>query len=277
MFHRVFLGITLLLACIMLSMHASCQIADSWLEIEVLSFNGESILFNVKIFTKGNHADQTMWIRNVPVTNGGVEIWKQRLCDVVFHEEMNITVFSSHYSYSGPYYNANPKWFGTLVFPFDNHELHIYISPSFNLTIDKNYWILSCPQNYEGKIQITPSPTEWHPFLHEIVLDIKHSSSFTVAVSVMVFVTMGATYALTIFLMIVIIITSRKESNELIPNLIRISSALVFFIPVFEIALFNLKSPLPLVFSDILLISLIPWNIVIMIAEVLLFGKKHLK
>ena len=69
---------------------------------------------------------------------------------------------------------------------------------------------------------------------------------------------------------IIALISLRKRSLDLVQNLIRISLAIIFFVPAFEIAFYNLKSPLPLVLSDIFMILIIPWNIFIIIFAVLL-------
>jgi len=49
----------------------------------------------------------------------------------------------------------------------------------------------------------------------------------------------------------------------------------MFFVPAFQIAFYNLKSPLPLVLSDIFMIPVIPWNMVIIISAVLIHYFKN--
>jgi len=87
--------------------------------------------------------------------------------------------------------------------------------------------------------------------------------------------TVVATYALSSLLtVIVLLIALGKKSHELSQNLIRVSTAMMFFVPVFEIAFYNLKSPLPLVFWDIPMILVIPWNMVIIFAVLLSRARK---
>jgi hypothetical protein len=239
--------------------------------MEVLSFDGENILFNLKISVAGNHAEERMLIRDTPPADGGIDVWTD-VADVTFNEGTNITVFFYSYAYNYTNYHANPKMFGYLVFPWDEHSLVLYTVTQFELDIDPKPTICYLPsQNYEGKFSVQKqTPTGMYPLIYKVDLEIKHSSSFVTAVSYMIWLPIGATYALTIPLTIItILMFLRKKPETLISNLIHISSAILFFVPAFEIAFYNLKSPLPLVLSDILMISVIPWNIGIIVAAVL--------
>lgn len=257
--------------CIPLAL--SARSVNAWVNLKVFSFDGETISFNLKIFIIGNYADQNIWVMSEAPSSDAVYVEVRRgICDVVFQEGTNITVFSYSYSYNHSYYRAEPKWGGYLLFPWDKHELVLYIFPSFNITMDEHPWICELPSpNYEGIFKITHAPTGDEPFRYKFELEIKHSSSFSNAVSWLQLVTIGSTYALSLVLTIIIIlITFRKKANHLIDMLTHVSSAIIFFVPVYEIAFYSLKSPLPLVLSDILMISVIPWNLLIIIFAVLL-------
>lgn len=270
------LAVCLLLGCSTVSLFipqvSSSRLRDSWANIEVFSFDGENILLDLKISVVGNHAEEIMLVRDTPPVDGGLEVWAD-VADVVFNDGTNITIFSYYYAYNYTNYNATPKSFGYLVFPWDEHRLVLYIVPQFELDIDPKPTICYLPsQNYEGKFSVLQqTPTSKHPFIYKLDLDIKHSPSFVIAVSCMVWIPVSATLALTIFLTgITILIFLRKKSEISISNIIHISSAILFFVPVFEFAFYTLKSPLPLVLSDIIIVIAIPWNIGIMVVAVLL-------
>jgi hypothetical protein len=254
--------------------------ADGWVNVEVLSFDGQNILFKLEICVVGNHAEDSVWLKvepaSVSASNGSgtiqgsvvVEVWRG-ISNVIFDEGTNVTVFTYQYSYNHTYYEAEPKLAGYLLFPYDEHRLTLYISPSFSIILDMHPSVCRLPsQNYEGTFQVTPTPTSEHNFMHRFELEIKHSPAFVSEVSLMLSLIIGSLYVLTLVMasiLSVAFVGRRKDSP--ISNLIRVSSATIFFIPAFEIAFNSLKSPLPLVFPDILLALLVPINAAIIIAS----------
>jgi hypothetical protein len=248
----------------------SSRPVNAWANFKVFSFDGETISFNLKIFVIGNYVDQNIWIMSEAPSSDAVYVEVRRgICDVVFQEGTNITVFSYSYSYNHSYYRAEPKLGGYLLFPCDKHSLVLYIFPSINITIDEHPWTCELPStNYEGTFRITKAPKSDEPFRYKFELEINHSSSFTFAVSWLQWTTIGFTYTLSFVLTIIIILVFYKKANPSIGILTQVSSAIIFFIPAYEIAFSSLKSPLPLVLSDILMISAIPWNLGILIFAV---------
>jgi hypothetical protein len=274
---RLIFAASFLLTSTIVNLHiptvSSSLSVNSWADVEVLSFNGETIAINLKIFIVGNHADREMLIRSIPPPEhfGGVQVWTARICDVIFNEETNITIFSYSGTFDSTNYEAKHKLLGYLLFPCDEHSLVLYIAPksALNFTMDPQTHLCTLPQNYEGEFRISSYSTAAYPSAHKLVVEIGHPSVFTQAVLGMLVATIGGTVFLTGFLLAIVIqIYRKKKSYDLIPNLIRISSAMMFFVPAFEIALYSLKSPLSLVFSDILLIPVILFNIVIMVLAV---------
>jgi hypothetical protein len=244
--------------------------ADGWVNVEVLSFDGQNILFKLEIFAVGNHVEDSVWLKVEPSSVSSsvvVEVWRG-ISNVIFNEGMNMTVFTYQYSYNHTYYEAQPKLAGYLLFPYDEHRLTLYISPSFNIILDTHPSVCGLPsRNYEGTFQVTPTPTGEHNFMHKFELEIKHSPAFVSEVLLMLSLIIGSLYVLTIVMAgIVALVFVGRRKDSLISNVIRVSSATIFFIPAFEIAFNSLKSPLPLVFPDILLVFLVPFNTAIIIA-----------
>jgi len=257
--------------------------ADGWVNVEVLSFDGQNILFKLEISVVGNHAEDSIWLKVEPSSSSAsdgsgwgvvVEVWRG-ISNVVFNDGTNITVFTYQYSYNHSYYEAEPKWSGYLLFPYDEHRLTLYISPSFEVILDAHPSVCRVPSsNYEGTFQVTQTPTSENTFMHRLDLQIKHSPAFVSEVSLMLSLIIGSLYVLTLVMALILALAFvgiRKDSP--IPNLIRVSSTTIFFIPAFEIAFNSLKSPLPLVFPDILLALLVPMNAAIIIAS--LFYKRR--
>lgn len=243
--------------------------ADGWVSVNVLSFDGDNILFRLEVSVVGNHSDQQMWLRIEPASGQGVivEVWRG-VSNVVFNEGSDLTVFTYSYSYNHTYYQAEPKVCGYLLFPWDEHRLTLFIRMSFNASLDTHPSVCELPsQNYEGIFQVTSQSADECT----LALEIRHTTSFATAVGLMVYPIIISLYSLS-FTMIafVILIALLKKSVNILPNLIRVSSAIIFFVPAFEIASNSLKSPLPLVLSDILVIPVIPINASIIVASLVL-------
>jgi hypothetical protein len=65
--------------------------------------------------------------------------------------------------------------------------------------------------------------------------------------------------------MVYVLYKSHRRKEETGDDVIKVSSAMMFFVPAFEMALNSLKSPLSLVLSDVFLVPIIPANAAIII------------
>jgi hypothetical protein len=260
---------------------------DSWVDINVVSFNGENILFDLEVTVRGDHTGDSMRIKIEPTSSsssgGGsisstvsIEIFRG-ISEVVYHSGDNVTVFSYFYSYNHTYYNAEPKFMGQLLFPWDKHGLTLYLEPTFNISIDEHPKICKLPsQNYEGSFQVRFTPTNERLTLHTITLDIQHSKGFIDAASLILWIPLIFLIGLSAVLIILIaFVFFRKKSLDILSNVVRVSSAILFFVPAFEIAFYNLKSPVPLVLSDTLMILLIPVNVIVICFALILLYKRR--
>jgi hypothetical protein len=267
-----------------LPVHADPSI-DSWVDINVVSFNGENILFDLEVTVRGDHTGDSMHIKIEPTSGstseGGfatvfIEVFRG-VSEVVYHSGDNVTVFSYFYSYNHTYYNPEPKFVGQLLFPWDKHDLTLYLEPSFNISMDEHPKICSLPsQNYEGSFQVRFTPDNQRPTLHVVTLSIQHSKSFSDGVFAILWIPLFFLYGLSVVLMVLIaLIFFRKKNIDNLSNIVRVSSAVLFFVPAFEIAFYNLKSPLPFVFSDTLMILLIPAHVTIICCALILLYKRR--
>jgi hypothetical protein len=251
---------------------AKAQMPDSWLNLTVYSFNGDAISFNLQITVQGNHLADTIWImdqigsdssqsgssQSVGISSGVyIQIWRA-IVRKIYSQDANTTLFSTDFGYSGnsPYYTAGPKipLLNLLLFPADSHRLTLYLESSFNMTVDPRQTACQVSsQNYQGSVEVAQTS----PDVFTANVLINHSESFFWGLSIILVTILASLYGLTAYLALAL----RKQAN--CSNIVTVSSAIIFFVPAFEIAFYSLKLPLPLVFSDILMIVLIPLNSIV--------------
>lgn len=234
---------------------AEAQLSDSWLNIDIISFNGDNIFFNLQVTVQGNHLTDRILI--LQQSEDGAQFWRI-VQDRIYSQDTNTTVFSIDFNYStnSPYYDAGPKFLNSLLFPADSYTLVFYLESTFNMTVDVMPTTCQVPsQNYQGSFKVTQTS----PTTLTVNVLINHSESFLLGVLFVLSTTLFSLYALTAYLFFLVF--RRKPNNS--SNIVTISSAIIFFVPAFEIAFYSLKSPLPLVFSDILMIVLIPLNAIV--------------
>lgn len=237
--------------------------------IDILAFDGNHISVSLKIFVEGNYSDKIMWVRYSPAyvssSSGGmisdtlvVEIWQgmSRFYDA----SSNSTIFSIKYSCNNTYFKTEPSLHGLPVFPLDRYSLTLYVAANFNFTIDDSSCVLPS-QNYEGTV-ISHQTSD--PTIYLIELQISHSEGFLLVYSFMLGTVLLSLYGL-VGTMVYVLYKSHRRKEETGDDVIKVSSAMMFFVPAFEMALNSLKSPLSLVLSDVFLVPIIPANAAIII------------
>ena len=240
---------------------AKAKTVDSWVNMEVISFDGENINFKLLFTALGNHMGDDVRIKIEPTSGSGevtVEVWRA-ISQKIYSEDTNTTVFSYVYSYTigSSFYEAGPKILNLLLFPADEHRLVFYLAPSFNVTVDEHPTVCQLPsQNYIGSFIVTPNGSN----VLTVTVFIQHSEGFFWAVSTILATTLISLYGLSIYLIVLTALVYLRNKPHNPSNILTVSSAIIFFVPAFEIAFYSLKSPLPLVFSDMLMVFLIPLN-----------------
>jgi hypothetical protein len=267
--------VLLLLFLIVLQLpEAFSQISDSWANAQVISFDGEHIVLTMSVHVKGNHVDDAMWVQTESDQSHAVAIVVSRgLSEKAFDQGTNMTVFSYSYAYNFSSYRCDPKVWGYVLFPYDKHTVTLTLSSNFAFNLDQhptNCIVLS--QNYEGSFQAFASTD---PSVYNIVLEVHHSQSFENGYAWFLFPMVCSLYIMSVFLFL-ILFKRRKTVEKMGGDLITVSLAIMFFVPVFEIAFNAVKAPLPLVFSDILLIPIVPINAILIILA-LIFKARAIK
>jgi hypothetical protein len=261
--------LSFIVAFLILTTKAS-SVEPNQASLEVIAFDENHISVSLRISVQGDYSDKTMQVRqNPPATSGSdsssdisssvtIEIW--RAMSRFFDLGSNSTIFSYTYSYNGSYFDSSPKFFGFLGWPLDRYQLTFFISANFDFsTFDRNWDCVLPSQNYNSAINVSPATGS---ATYKIELNIQHTSSFETAYLLMLSSVMGSLYGL-IGLMSFVLYQNRKQIHTVSRQVIQISSAMMFFVPAFEIALNVLKSPLSLVLSDLLLVPIVPSSAII--------------
>lgn len=246
-------------------------------------FDESHISVSLRISVQGDYSGKIMWVEdNPPSTSGSgnssgisssvtVEIW--RAMSHSFDTGGNSTIFSYTYSYNGSYFESGPKLFGFLEWPYDRYSLTILIAANFDFsTFDRNWNCILPSQNYGSVVNVSPATGS---DTYKIELTIQHASNFETAYSLMLSLVLISLYGL-ILLMSLVLYRNRREIYTISRQVIQVSSAMMFFVPAFEIALNVLKSPLPLVLSDLLLVPIVPLSAAI-IGCALFLGREPLR
>jgi hypothetical protein len=273
--HKTFAAKAIFVSILLCSLASTFLIANAMssgrnqMTIDILAFDGNHISVSLKIFVEGNYSDKIMWVRYSPAyvssSSGGmisdtlvVEIWQgmSRFYDA----SSNSTVFSIKYSCNNTYFKTEPSLHGLPVFPLDRYSLTLYVAANFNFTIDDSSCVLPF-QNYEGTV-ISHQTSD--PTIYLIELQISHSEGFLLVYSFMLGTVLLSLYGL-VGTMVYVLYKSHRRKEETGDDVIKVSSAMMFFVPAFEMALNSLKSPLSLVLSDVFLVPIIPANAAIII------------
>jgi hypothetical protein len=241
----------------------------SWVDVNVLSFDGESITAKINIVATGNHENATVRIYgeilgsndqsqpcplgSICVSSSVTGIVGRAFREVTYSTDLNLTTFEYIAKWASTYKVAN-QILGLPIFPFDEHELTLKISSDFNIDMDGHTRIPSLPtSNYEGSFQVTSlNPPDLGPFEYQLDMRVDHPFLFQCSmaiwtwgvVSFLVLATGGLLFAL-------------RKPNVSRENVVTAASSFVVFVPVYELALQTFKAPLGMTFPDAVIFALL--------------------
>lgn len=203
---------------------SGARIVDSWVKVEVLGFNGETISLRIQAYFIGNREDQHVGIQGMNFTGGesgataNVILWRG-ISDVIFYQDMNVTVFSYYYSYNLSYYSAGPKsWFELLEFPQDRHNISLFVRSSFETTMDGHSCTPVLPSsNYDGQYYARMVSSDSSQSVYRITLEIWHPTKFVEYVTFFLNTTELCVWSLTfaLFAAEMLIILKWKDKPDL--------------------------------------------------------------
>jgi len=252
----------------------------SWVTVDVISFDGESITARITLKAAGNHENDTVRLLGATVTSQEenraciasicvrsavtATVWRI-VQEITFSSDTNITSFQYTQQWVSAY---KPNTFlpGLPSFPLDEHQLDIGIRTNFKADIDSHEKIPGLPTaNYEGFYQVrevaSQDPSQYE---YELSLHIRHSEAFKTS---MLLWTWGVIFVLgliTVGLALQWVFSASRETEA--RDLITASSAVMVFIPVFELTLQNFKAPLGMTLSDAFLFLIMLANVFLPIA-----------
>jgi len=281
------LFVTILICSLILILPANAgsdqSASRSWLDVEVLSFDGKSITARLTLKVQGNHVNGTLRVwgeffssQDHPSNHGEdgegftftitttVSVAVGRfVSDVTYSSDLNITTFQYCARFVSTY-RPTSMILDFPNFPFDQHILKpIYLTTNFNASIDEHERIPTLPsRNYEGVYRVRRQPMEGSEYKYELTLDVRHSQSFFWLTLLFTWGIFTLLLWLTITLSIFVF---RSSDRERCLKAATIPSAVILFIPMYEFASQSLKSPLPIVFSDLCFFILMGWNVILLI------------
>ena len=265
-------GALLILGTFVHSADASLYVSarpNAWINVEVLSFDGESIVARIILNVAGNHQNASVHVYGEVFTSMEDKQCSSGIClgtsvrasvgrvvkEVYFSADKNITVFQYAERFASTYQLTNAL-FGIPIFPFDGHQLNIDITTDFVADIDGHEKVLAFPNgNYEGFYQTVPSQIQ-EPglFRYNLTLQIKHPLQFTILMFLSTWVAIGSLMVLTCAL-----VTCRKLRER--QTIVAVSSAIIVFLPVFEFSLQGFKSPLGITLPDFFVFIILVANV----------------
>jgi len=247
----------------------------SWITVDVVSFDGESITAQVVINVLGNHENGSVWVYGEIYKSNDDESCKASIClrssvtvsvgrlvrEVSYSSDTNITMFRYAARFASTYQLGNAV-LGMPVFPLDVHRLSLGIGTDLAVEIDTTERILVLPSaNYEGFYRVTSMSTQDNQYMYNLALEIRHPSGF----AALMFALTWGTLLLLAILVGALFVYQRQDNAHVNANIVTICAAMVVFIPVFELALQDLKSPLGITLSDALLFALLIPNVLLLV------------
>ena len=246
----------------------------AWVDVEVLYFDGESITARIILRVAGDHVNGSVRVEgevfvskdegkpcfaSVCITSSVTVIVGRGVGEVAFSSDTNMTTFQYTDRFVSTY-QAN-TFYGLAFFPWDRHHLTVNIITDFNANIDAHVKRPRLPNaNYDGAYNVTRQPAENSGYRYKLGLEIWHPGSFQWSMILWTWVVTLLLLALTL-LMIFVQFRPPIRSELTDNNIVTVSCALTFFIPVFELSLQSFKSPLPMVASDVALAFVMILNV----------------
>jgi len=251
----------------------------SWVNVDIMSFDGESITAKITIVAAGNHEDAAvrLWgeifeskdqIQPCPtgsscVSSSVTASVGRIVSEVTYLSDPNVTTFQYTARWVSTYKVAN-QIFGLPLFPLDEHELTITISSDFDMVMDGHERIPNLPtSNYQGFFRVAPpvTPSGKGPYEYQLNLRIAHSFSFQLSMSIW---TWGVVFLL-ILTTAGLLVGMRKKGKS---SIVTAASALVVFVPVYELALQSFKAPLGMTLSDVIVFLSLTLDVVILVLAI---------
>ena len=273
---RLSLFVTLLILCALQSQTVKKVEAggyNSWVVVDVLSFDGKGIVAKVTLKATGNHANAAAHIYGefFGSTDQGQPCFPGTICgresvsavvgrmvrEVSYSSDANITSFQYTAKWVSTYKVSN-QFFGLPAFPLDEHQLTLFIGTDFNADMDVHETIPSLPSsNYEGFYSVKPvNATLGPPYEYEIDLQIRHPTLLQLS---MLIWTWGVVILLLLATVVLALRWPHKQSD--LVSIVTASWGIIVFVPIFELTLQNFKAPLGITLSDIFLFFIMMANV----------------
>jgi len=229
--------------------------------------------------TVGNNLNESLWIKEISYSSSGAQndgssglslsfsltvIVGRAVLQAEYSADANITNFT--YTLSSAQYDIHS--FGT--FPYDGWRIGIQLETSFNVTFDPRpkYCLVQSPNYYANYTAITSSGQD----IHTLQLEILHPNSFPNYV-LAVFVTPIILLISLAVVCVWITLEKRKNLGPFYGSLVAVCSAVIVFVPIFQLSTQELKTPLTFTWFDVTFLALLVVYVLLLCG--LLYGKLH--
>jgi hypothetical protein len=227
----------------------------SWVYIEIPYFGADNILVRVTAVTIGNRLNDSIWIDEITSGDFAVNVTVRRfVAEAEYSVDSNTTTFI-YIASSREYKIAR-----TGDFPWDYWKIGITLHTNFEAQFDQHVKYFSIPSPYYyGNCTTTYGYEQQGYYYYSLDLEIQHPSEFGNFIY-LVFcppIILLVLLFLTIFLVTAFLAIKSKDIRQIESTLIAIGSAVIVFIPVFQLSTQELKTPFTITWIDYCFLGLL--------------------
>lgn len=244
----------------------------SWVKVEIPYYGTDNILVKMTAVTIGNHLSHGMWIDeiswgnptategNITIEFGLTVVVGRAVIEAEYSADSNVTTFI--YTLSSSQYTITSSG----AFPNDFWRIEITFHTNFTAEFDPRMkYCLTQSPNYYGRYNTTYGYTDAQGYnYYSLNLEILHPLSFASFVYC-VFLPPIVLLLILAFVCTIFLVIERKHLRHVGSMHIAISSAVIVFIPIYQLSTQELKTPFTLTWVDWLFMILLTWYILILI------------
>ncbi|MCJ7770378.1 hypothetical protein MUP37_02250 [Candidatus Bathyarchaeota archaeon] len=253
----------------------------SWVNMEIPYFGANNILVKMTAITIGDHLNQGMWIDEI--TSGASDSGGNSSTTTQFEVVVTVgrAVIEAEYSADSNttefIYTVSSKEYEIARsgdFPYDYWRIGIIFHTNFTAQFDPRMKYCSTPSPYYyGRYNTTYAYEEQGYYSYSSSLEILHPSEFAGFVYTIFLppiILLGILFV-TIISVATFLVIKKKDARQFESTLIAIASAVIVFIPIFQLSTQELKTPFTITWVDYSFVVLLILYIILLMA--VLVGK----
>lgn len=221
----------------------------SWVTLDIPVFAENSTYIKFTAVTLGNNLDKGLWIEeplsadNDGSSFGVIVQQGHAVIEAIYSSDTNTTTFT---------YIVPPEQYRLMTsgeFPNDRKEITIQFNTDFNVNFDPRIKFCVTPTpNYYGMYNVTgnfdASRQQGQQGIYYVNLEVRHPEAFYSHTKATLGVPLKILFVLFAISSVILIIAFIINKYEVYEYIIAIGSAVIVFLPIFQIATSDLKIPL---------------------------------